>query len=34
MRALCSMPSIRRFMIGGPFTVAGWFIIPTAARQG
>ena len=33
MRALCSMLSTRRCMIGGPFTAAGWFTIPTAARN-
>lgn len=30
MRALCSMPSTRRFMIGGLYIAAGWFTIPTA----
>ena len=33
MRASCSMPSTKRFMIGGPFIAAGWFIIPTAVRK-
>ncbi len=31
--ALCSMPLTRRFMIGGLSNAAGWFIIPTAARN-
>lgn len=29
MRALCSMPSTRHYMIGGPSIVAGWLTIPT-----
>jgi hypothetical protein len=32
-RALCSMPSTKHFMIGGPSIVAGWFTIPTAAPK-
>jgi hypothetical protein len=31
--ALCSMPSTRPYMIGGLSIVAGWFTIPTAARN-